>query len=208
VVTVVGAVPAAPVITSNDKTVYLGYGPQQLQLLASVPVIWSPGAYLSDSTSANTIFTPVNAGEFTYTATTVNNYGCTAAANITLRVVDVRCGNKVLVCVKGKTECVPALAVKPLLLLGGRLGRCQDNPSPSQLTVFPNPVFSVSKVFVQSDRQFTVSLYNLSGRLVEVLGSGNGTRVFELNSRDYPAGLYFVKLVADTEVITQKVIIL
>ena len=77
-----------------NTTIYLGYGAQSLTLTASggSTYHWSPAAGLSNANIANPVFAPTAVGTYTYTVTSNTPGGCTARAQITLHVVDVRCG--------------------------------------------------------------------------------------------------------------------
>jgi hypothetical protein len=135
-----------------------------------------------------------------------------------LRVIDVRCGHnnsKVLVCTKDHTLCVPVPAVPFLLATGSQLGSCEEEQGgKSRLIVFPNPVFATSKVFVQLAKtgQYTLALYRMNGTLVKVIGQGqavaNSILSFDLRANDHATGIYIIKLVTNTEVLTEKVILL
>ncbi|SFQ36728.1 S8 family serine peptidase [Hymenobacter arizonensis] len=208
-VTVKGTIPT-PTITvtpSNSvftggvaTTLYLGYGPQSVTLVASggQTYSWSPSAGLSRTDIANPIFTATAAGMFTYTVTATSASGCTGTASVTLTVIDVRCSSngkkmdKVLVCKNDKnTLCVAAEAVEGQLRSGAVLGTCGDN-SPSAkaggqllasegsaaatglLEAYPNP-FTTSTTFRFSTPQagpVRVQLYNHLGQLVTTLYDG------------------------------------
>lgn len=232
-VTVAGSVPDVPAITvsrtdhtytgGDSATIWLGYGAQQVTLTATndssgIQYNWAPALYLSDTAIAHPVFASRIAGNYTYTATAINASGCTAASAISLRVIDVRCGHNnknVLVCTKGHNLCVPVQAVPWLLATGSKLGNCEEEPgAKSRLIVFPNPVFATSKVFVHLAKtgQYTLALYRMNGTLVKVIGQGqaaaNSVLTFDLRASDHATGIYIIKLVTDTEVSTEKIIIL
>ena len=79
-----------------NTTIYLGYGAQSLTLTASggTTYRWSPATNLSNANIANPVFTPKTAGTYTYKVTSNTAGGCAATAQITLTVVDVRCGKE------------------------------------------------------------------------------------------------------------------
>jgi hypothetical protein len=124
-VTVSGSLPTPAIAVSGSSGVYtgglantlfLGYGAQTARLTASggVSYRWTPALGLSNTSIANPLFTPPAAGWYAYTVTATNQYGCTATASVTLRVVDARCGNKndkVLVCHNGHEICISPNAV-------------------------------------------------------------------------------------------------
>jgi hypothetical protein len=170
IVTVIGSIPAPAIAVSRSNTVYtggdantifLGYGAQQLQLTTTnaspAQYRWSPVIALSDSTIANPVFAPTQAGEYVYTTKATNGYGCTATTSVNLHVKDVRCGGrnqKVTLCYHGVQLCVNKLSVPFLLFFGGNLGACEtgnarvatnsDQPQtmvtvPEKFMVYPSP---------------------------------------------------------------------
>ena len=79
-----------------NTTIYLGYGAQSLTLTASggTTYHWSPATDLSNANIANPVFTPKTAGTYIYKVTSNTAGGCAASAQITLKVIDVRCGKE------------------------------------------------------------------------------------------------------------------
>lgn len=152
-VTVLGVAPNPAITISRTDNTYtglpantiaLGYGAQSLTLTASNSTSaaaassyqWSPAAGLSSTTTGNPVFTPVAAGSYIFNVNVTNEFGCTASAQVTVNVIDVRCGNKndkVSVChATGSSSnpytqiCVSANAVPAQLANGGSLGACQS----------------------------------------------------------------------------------
>ena len=243
-VTVIGEIPGAPsiAVTRTDNTytggdantVFLGYGAQQLTLTASNTVSginysWSPSTYLSNATIANPLFQPTVAGTYNYTVTGTNEYGCTAASSVTLQVIDARCGNnnnKVLICKKGKDQCVAAPSVHAHLANGSSLGSCETGTTANAmmrngeklfektvLGVNPNPANSVSRVVIHPSKseKYTLSIYDMKGRLITLIGRGemqaNKSIVHNLGVNNYVKGIYLIKLVTDSETLIQKIVI-
>ncbi|HEX8528754.1 MAG TPA: family 10 glycosylhydrolase, partial [Cytophagales bacterium] len=146
-VTVTGVVPQVAVAPSRTNGTYtglpanviaLGYGAQELTLTATdgtsagSTFAWSPAAGLSTTSAAVTRFTPTAAGLYTFTVQATNPNGCSGTASVTVRVIDVRCGdlnNKVLVCgrtgAKPTQVCVEPDAVAALLAKWGTLDGCR-----------------------------------------------------------------------------------
>mgnify|MGYP001186058828 CR=1 FL=1 len=172
------------------NTIYLGYGPSTL-LLVAIPSCgnllpgekyhyqWSNGSVLPV-----TAVHPSVPGSYVYSVTITDSYGCTATASVQVTVVDIRCGNnKVKVCRvpvsntgDHTTVCVNKLLVPALLYSGSYLGACMDEPSVSQrakpemqaetgekdgLQIFPNP----------NEGNFSLKLNNYSGSamMMEIL---------------------------------------
>jgi hypothetical protein len=156
VVTVVGEIPTcsiASIPTSNVFTggvstnLYLGYGAQSTTLQVSAPASGAPYTYswsgtgLSNNNTANPVFTPTVAGNYTFTVLVTNKYGCTTTCSITICVRDIRVpgtgGKKVYVChiPPGNTGnpqtlsiSVNAVSAHVGLHGGDRLGACDMQP--------------------------------------------------------------------------------
>ncbi|HEX6431299.1 MAG TPA: LamG-like jellyroll fold domain-containing protein, partial [Niastella sp.] len=244
IVTVVGSIPAPaitvsrsnPVYTGGDaNTIYLGYGAQQLKLTATNATTaqyrWSPATALSDSSIANPVFAPTQAGEYPYTAKATNEYGCTATSLVNLHVKDVRCGGreqKVMVCYHGFDLCVNKLAVPIFLFIGGELGACETgnariatNTDQSQtiidaqqkFMVYPTPASSHCTIAFTMNKpgKYQVEVYNTQGRLVQVIGKGETTSnqllTYPMNTSQLSTGVYFIKLVTASEVRVKQLII-
>jgi PKD repeat protein len=156
VVTVVGEIPTcsiASVPTSNVFTggvstnLYLGYGAQSTTLQVSAPASGAPYSYswtgtgLSNNNTANPVFTPTTAGNYSFTVLVTNKYGCTTTCSITICVRDIRVpgtsGKKVYVChippgnpANAQTLSISVNAVPAHVGLhgGDRLGTCDMQP--------------------------------------------------------------------------------
>jgi hypothetical protein len=104
IVTVTGSKPSCSITvtpTGNTYTggvathLYLGYGPQSLNLEASsvngssFSYSWS-GSYLSSTSSSSTTFSPNAEGNYTITCTVTNNCGCQVTSTVNICVSDIR----------------------------------------------------------------------------------------------------------------------
>ncbi|MGK2863264.1 MAG: T9SS type A sorting domain-containing protein [Chitinophagaceae bacterium] len=153
-----------------DQTIYMWYGPTSKTITPSVTVcgtptfLWSTGATTLSITVSPTVTT-------VYTVKIIDGNGHEATDEITVFVLDVRCGNnnnKVMVChkeslKKSKILCISSSDVASHLGHGDELGDCNGgnasrnftggaaetkmNPEglleqQSTLKVFPNPTFS------------------------------------------------------------------
>lgn len=220
---------------AGTNTVFLGYGAQQLNFYAkdsgniSSTFIWTPATALTNAIIPNPSFKPTQQGTYTYTVTATNNYGCKASTSVTAQVIDIRCGHnrdKVKVCFGPLELCLPPIAVPILLRIGFKLGDCDepatgrnqsyitDNSLPSlpgKFMVFPNPASDkVTLLFeLKKTGKYSLELYSTDGKLVKPVtrGQSTGIEAVEWNMSQYPPGLYFVKLVTETGVDVQRIII-
>ena len=142
-----------PTVTGQLRNiVYRGYGPQTVAISLRVyggvpPFTFNWGAYgNTPSVNVSPLFTT------TYTCVIKDSRGCTKVSNITVNVVDVRCGinnSQVLLCRKKpgtsitETICVDPSSVPGYLDQGAILGPCENLSRPVLNTetavVFPNP---------------------------------------------------------------------
>ncbi|WP_242927917.1 T9SS-dependent M36 family metallopeptidase [Pontibacter vulgaris] len=218
----VTAVQSSSVYTGGIATnLYLGYGPQSVMLQAGGDATnaysWSPATGLSDAAIANPVFTPTAAGTYTFTVTAENADNCIKTKTITINVVDVRCGpknNKVLVCHRGKVQCIDTKDVQSHLSHGDKLGDCntvsatalasevaaEKLPSTS-ITSYPNPFSeSTNLSFTVKESGYTsLNVYDITGRVVATLFDGDATpgvtytKVFKTNKLS--GGIYIYRLV-------------
>jgi hypothetical protein len=112
----------------NCEVVYYGYSPQACKTLTvsvtggSSPYTytWSNGAHTQSIDVCPSLTT-------TYSVVVTDHNGATAEDNVTVQVIDVRCGNnnnKVLVCHSGNVICIASSAVPDHLSHGDYLGVC------------------------------------------------------------------------------------
>ncbi|AYA39006.1 T9SS C-terminal target domain-containing protein [Hymenobacter oligotrophus] len=197
-------------------TIVLGYGPQSVTLLARSADFeqyrWAPATGLSMPTEAKTVFTPTQAGTYTFTVTATDKNQCVETAQVTITVLDMRCGNKndkVQVCHNGRTLCVDALGATDHLAHGDKLGVCGAEvaqaapaaPAAAVLTAAPNPAGSRTTFSfeVPQNGPFRLEVIDMQGRVVRVLAEGEG-RVgqqyrYEFAKQKLRGGLYIARLV-------------
>ncbi len=96
------AIPANSTYTGGVPTnIYLGYGPQTVALKPTVSggssfsYSWSglSTSRLSCTNCAQPVFTPLTTGNYTFTVTITNEFGCVSSCSITICVLDVRSAN-------------------------------------------------------------------------------------------------------------------
>ncbi|MCX2741182.1 T9SS type A sorting domain-containing protein [Pontibacter anaerobius] len=202
----------------NASTIYLGYGPQSVQLVASggESYTWRPADGLSNASVANPVFTPTAAGSYSFTITAYNG-ACSATASVTITVVDVRCGNrKVQVCHKGKALCISPSAVAAHLRNHheDRLGTCGVGILKTQavsLRIYPNPLSDWAKVelTLPEDEPYLLELYNAGGKNLGVVAEGQGGELLqlELRAEKLRKGVYYLRLTTSSEVQTFRLLI-
>ncbi|MFD2718907.1 T9SS type A sorting domain-containing protein [Hymenobacter monticola] len=223
-VTVVGSIPMPAIAVMPSSSVYtggvptnlyLGYGPQSATLSATggVSYAWSPAAGLSSTTAANPVFTASTPGQYTYTVTATNEYGCTNTARVTLTVINAYCDkNKVIVCHGGKELCVAASAVNAHLTghPGDKLGACTGGvalrgAAPgeglAELAAYPNPANGQATLSFRAplSGQALMEVYNEMGQRVATIYDGQveGGQLYSrtLDSQGLTTGLYVCRLV-------------
>ncbi|UYZ59090.1 T9SS-dependent M36 family metallopeptidase [Hymenobacter latericus] len=202
-------------------TIVLGYGPQSVTLLARSTAYeqyrWAPATGLSTPNEAQTVFTPTQAGTYTFTVTATDKNQCVETAEVTITVLDMRCGNKnnkVQVCHNGRTLCVDALGATDHLAHGDKLGTCGTElaqapaaapTSAAMLSAAPNPADSRTTLWfeVPQNGPFRLEVIDMQGRVVRVLAEGEA-RVGQQYRHEFVreklrGGLYIVRLVAGTQ---------
>ncbi|MFO7722250.1 MAG: T9SS type A sorting domain-containing protein, partial [Bacteroidales bacterium] len=202
-VTVVGEVPvceieavpgAGPYTGGPETTIYLGYGPQTVTLSGTASggsaftYAWSPSDGLSCSDCAAPVFTPDAEGNYTFTLTVTNEFGCTSTCSVTICVLDIRVpgtnGKKVYLChvPEGNPDNPQTLSISvnavPAHLSehdDDHLGRCDQScddlksgiisgdliTSPDgdfSAIIYPNPSTSDFRVSVETESAEPVSL--------------------------------------------------
>jgi uncharacterized lipoprotein YddW (UPF0748 family) len=210
-----------------DNTIALGYGAQALTLSVISPgdpfgsyYSWSPATGLSNTSSSSVVFTASAEGTYTFTVQVVNKYGCAAAAQVTVRVIDARCGNKdnkVLLCRAighhSVELCVARQAVFVLLKTGAKLGSCDANESLSQddvaetsvLTAYPNPFeqhVNIQFKLPVADRHVRLDIFNMYGGKVMSIFEGatesGQVQNFSLSTNELQGGVFLVRLIASS----------
>ncbi|MDT8394642.1 MAG: YCF48-related protein [Bacteroidales bacterium] len=93
---------------------------------------------------------------------------------------------------------------------GGIVGLNDHSSIPGKLTIFPNPSKATTKISyeLRMKEQATISIRNISGQLLRRIQAGNNkVGIYELNSTEFATGIYFITLITDTGILTEKLII-
>jgi uncharacterized delta-60 repeat protein len=215
----------------DSNTVYQGYTPASgIILLAHATggtepytYIWSNGA-VTPSVALSPIMPT------TYSVTVTDASGCSQTIGKLIKVVDVRCGNKmdkVLVCqvpagkaLHAHAICVDANAVAAHLNNGSRLGNCSQDASITKrmatvaqteetvpgIQVYPNPTHTgFTLMYTAVNRSLTdLVVYDVSGRVVEKRNITPGKPV-ELGAA-YRPGIYYVQLTQNSVSTMTKIV--
>jgi hypothetical protein len=211
-----------PIVNAGmDATIYIGYPPYSAQLNAlgtgSGNYSWSPSIGLSDPNIANPIASP--ASTKTYTVTFTDENGCSDFDDVTIVVMDVRCGNKlekVLVChnppgnnTKPQTICIGFEAVQAHLAHGDYLGSCikiktsesgnDDISNDLSITVSPNPFIDKCKigVYLNESSNTDIQIIDLLGRPIcklcnGMLEKGQHSFTWNLEQPSNSGSIYFL----------------
>jgi uncharacterized delta-60 repeat protein len=164
----------------QGNTVYTGYGPaSDLTLTAQPSGGTAPYTYLWNNGTDSASITVSPLVSTTYSVTVTDASGSQKTAYKTVKVVDVRCGNKadkVMVCQGAQwnvfrchSVCISAHAVAAQLQNGAYLGSCRDDDDRLIVSVFPNPSTTSFILFIRSNSRAPAGLvvWNAYGRVVE-----------------------------------------
>jgi len=221
-----------PVVTVNSSatigcrahTIYLGYGPQNIVLSAvSVPpaasYLWSTG----ETTQSITVTQPG-----TYSVTAYDASGCSSAqtpqSQITIDVVDIRCGNrlqKIILCHvpdgnpgNPQTICVAPSAIPAHLSLhpGDCLGPCPGTVRMSRIitdeistSLYPNPFSHSFMIHVENSQGEVIhmNLTDITGRVL--ISDYMFTETSEFGE-NLSKGVYNVELIIGENVEVYKIV--
>jgi hypothetical protein len=212
----------------DANTIYTGYGPTSLSVKA-IPVGGTAPYKFAWSTNQTTQGISASAAG-TYTVTVTDAKGCQTTASISIKVIDVRCGNnndKVLLChsaINSKYDfCVKSADVQSHLNHGDKLGTCTTTASIStssislkgdiaaeeinatNMVMYPNPVKDVLNIKLGSlETGATVQVYNATGALLINQRLTNTTQAISL--KGLASGVYYVQVYNGGKITTEKVL--
>ena len=200
---------------TESPTVYLGYYPASFASIAVEEILGGEGSYTYEWSTGETTqrihVCPTQTTTYSVTVTDAN--GCSATAEVTVNVEDVRCNhhghhNRVKICVKGKrTLCVPWWSVRWYLRHGATLGGCDSETGEIEIThlkIYPNPF--KHKIFVDfrsnAEAHGNLIIFNHRGNRVfeKSISINEGRTVTRLNLSRLRRGVYYLKIVVNGEV--------
>ncbi|MEJ6979702.1 carbohydrate-binding domain-containing protein [Pedobacter sp. P351] len=205
----------------EKNTIYKGYGPATLTIKGMPTGGTAPYTYKWSTTETTQAIVISAAG--TYTVVITDAKGCSTSTSITIKTVDVTCGNnndKVMICHNGKVICVASNSVQEHLNHGDRLGFCSvpsttaKNPTlkdvvevetADNVIVYPNPATDNVKVSVTAIQTgATMQLFSANGTLVY---SGIVTNLIEtIPVQKLPTGLYYLKVMNGRQIVIKKIV--
>ena len=106
------------------------------------------------------------------------------------------------------TITLPPLSTTAILLKGMKSG-IQSNMNKRLFKVFPNPAqqFINIELLENTEKAYTISVYNTSGNLMETKHIESNTVKYKLNTRNYPQGIYFMEVKTKLGVQNQKFVV-
>ncbi|HWR33176.1 MAG TPA: T9SS type A sorting domain-containing protein [Chitinophagaceae bacterium] len=186
-----------------------------------------PGETMTGETTASVSVCLMDTAILCVTVT--DALGCTATDCANIFAEDVRCGTgnnqKVMICHNGNTICVDANAVPAHIDHGDYVGPCNGAskgeiiteviPKPGMevnskpgLNVYPNPGhgnFTITLNIADVNAvERTIQIINSSGQVVKQINTANQNK---LNINIDKAGIYLVKLITGSQVITKKLVV-
>ena len=201
------------VSAGDNTTIYLGYGSSCVNLKAEATdgtppysYKWSPGG----ETAAQTSVCPT--ATTTYTVTVTDAFGFTASDDVTVTVIDVRCGkNNVMVCHNGQSLCVASNSVAYHLNHGDALGQCvspgiqsSDPGMAISMLNTPNPFSNITRIQydVPEDGKVLIKVFDEIGREVSVLVNAErkaGVYSVNFNASAFDKRIFFYRMTLSTK---------
>lgn len=223
------SVPTNNTFTGGDPNViYLGYGAQSTTLSATATggsgftYSWS-GQNLSSTSSANPVFSPTSAGNYSFTCTVTNSNGCSSTCEISICVFDIRVpgkNGKVYVCKvppgnpsNTHTIQVSVNAVASHLATGSYLGDCSMGSCSSltqkviggevarsehewtkEVLVYPNPNNGNFNVYVSTDSDESIQIEVLDMTGKTIQYASAEPNLVKEMFMDVTPGVYMIKV--------------
>jgi len=212
----------------SDTTIYYGYGDENAILLAIPDGGNGQYSYLWSNNATTQTITVNPTTTTTYTVTVTDECNNTASDEVTVNVIDVRCGkknNKVLVCHippgnpnNAHTICISPNAVPAHLAHGDYLGNCSDQlvtlPTEFELhTNYPNPFNPMTRIdySLPFDSKVSLQIFDVLGREVVTLVDDNlkaGYYTIDFNASNLASGIYYYRMSAGDFTAIKKMVLL
>ena len=196
-------------VISDDKTIYYGYETSYTTInVSEVKGGHPPYRYRWNNGAITTSNIIQPSKTTTYSVEITDAKGCSINISTTVKVIDVRCGkklNRVEMCFRGKSICVPKYFVNFYLHYGATLGSCNTNDFYfTQFRVFPNPFARNSYVKIKGSTNKTIELivYNCIGKQVfkEKVNLISNKANATLKLSHLRRGLYYLQAIVDGKV--------
>ncbi|MDT0677497.1 DUF5689 domain-containing protein [Autumnicola musiva] len=159
----------------ENQTYYLGYDDEPVKLDPEKITGGSGNYNYLWSTGETTRTIEVSPAETTtYTLEVTDENGCSTQGSVIVDVENISCGNKlrqdkVQICYRGRSLCLPRVAVPTFLRKGATLGNCNEEPIVIQeVKAFPNPTRGPVNLEIISagKEKVSVEVYSLIGRRI------------------------------------------
>ena len=215
----IAVTPSTPVPGQMPNTIYLGYGPQSVDLTASAPGTFPPVSYTWMPVSAASSSITVNpTATTTYTVATSNGIGCLDTATQTINVKDVRDGSKkIFLCHNGNTLSISVNAVPAHLAHGDMLGDCLveaklSNTASDAFTIYPNPADHAATIELNlaENEHVMINVYDNAGKKVMQTIENNyqsGKSNVSFSTANLTSGVYFVNIAVGNETTKLKMVV-
>jgi hypothetical protein len=214
--------PSPAVQGQLPNTIFVGYGPESVQLTASVATGFPPYTYKWSTGATNNAIMVSPDTTTTYTVIIKNAFGCADTVKQTIYVKDIRDGikNKVFVCHNGHTQSISVNAVPAHLDLGDQLGMCADASRAETVinvqqnaSLYPNPSHNTATIAFElvHDEKVSITVVNMDGRIVlQQLDKkvNAGKQQMSLSTASLKEGTYFVLLTYGATTSKMKMVVL
>jgi hypothetical protein len=217
--------PTPAVQGQQANTIFLGYGPQSLQLTASVATGFPPYTYAWSTGATGNMITVSPDSTTTYTVIIKNAFGCADTVKQTVYVKDIRDGskNKVFVCHNGHTQSISVNAVPAHLALNDQLGACDNaristtepvaiDQQPAAI-LYPNPSHNKATISFElvKDEMISITVINIDGKVVMKQlnkAARAGKQQIDLSTASLQEGTYFVLLTHGATTSKMKLVVI
>ena len=218
----ISVTPSPAVQGQLPNTIFVGYGPESVQLTASVASGFPPYTYTWSTGDTNKVMMVSPDTTTTYTVIIKNAFGCADTVKQTIYVKDIRDGikNKVFICHNGHTQSISVNAVPAHLAQGDQLGVCPDAAHATTLInaqqnafLYPNPSHNTATIAfdLAHEEKVSITVVNIDGKVVmQQLDKkvNAGKQQINLSTASLKEGTYFVLLTHGATTSKMKMVVL